>query len=359
MPAPSIMVQSSFFSRGDGVTLRHLAEASGAELRQCDDPERRVFGIASLGEAGPDDVSFFDNRRYQVDLGTSAAACIIVKPKFLDLVPTTTPVLVARSVMPVFAMVGRELFPAAVAVSSAIGAVGVSPKAVIDPTARLEANVTVEPFAVIGGDVEIGRGTVIGAHAVIGNGCRIGRDCQIGAGVNIIHSLVGNNVTIHSGARLGQDGFGYVPGPNGLMKAVQIGRVIIQDEVEIGANTTIDRGAIRDTVIGEGTKIDNQVQIAHNTSIGRHCAIAAQVGISGSVVIGDGVMMGGQSGVNSHTTVGEGAQIAGTASVATHVPARGRWGGTPAKPIRQWFRELTALSEFARKMPSQGTDDEH
>ena len=358
MPAPSNMVQSSFFSRGEGLTLRHLADASGAELRQCDDPERRVFGIASLGEAGPDDVSFFDSRRYQGDLETSGAACVIVRPKFLEHVPSTMPVLVARAVMPAFALVGRQLFPAAVAVSSAIGAVGISPRAEIDPTATLEDGVTVESFSVIGPGVEIGRGTVIGAHTVIGTGCKIGRDCQIGASVNIIHSLIGNRVTIHSGARLGQDGFGYVPGPKGLLKAVQIGRVIIQDDVEIGANTTIDRGAIRDTVIGEGTKIDNQVQIAHNTSIGRHCAIAAQVGISGSVVIGDGVMMGGQSGVNSHTTVGAGAQIAGTASIASDVPAKGRWGGTPAKPIRQWFREITALSEFSRKMPSQGADDE-
>ena len=352
------MVQSSFFSRGNGLTLRHLAAASGAELVQCDDPDRRVFGIASLGEAGPDDVGFFQNPRYLDDLALSQAACVIVKRQHLHHVPVHMPALVARTVMPVFALVGRELFPQAVSVASAIGASGVSAKAEIDASAQLEDGVIVEPFAVIGPDVEIGRGTVVGAHAVIGTGCRIGRDCQIGVGVTIVHSFLGNRVIVHPGARLGQDGFGYVQGPKGLIKAVQIGRVIIQDEVEIGANTTIDRGAIRDTVIGEGTKIDNQVQIAHNTSIGRHCAIAAQVGISGSVVIGDGVMMGGQSGVNSHSTIGDGAQIAGTASVASDVPAKGRWGGTPARPIRQWFREITALSEFSKKMPSRGTDDE-
>ena len=163
---------------------------------------------------------------------------------------------------------------------------------------------------------------------------------------------------VHPGARIGQDGFGYAPGRAGLEKVVQIGRVIIQDDVEIGANTTIDRGAIRDTVIGEATKIDNAVQIAHNVRIGRHCVIVSQVGISGSVDIGDQVMIGGQTGVNGHVTIGDGAQIAAVSTVQGDVPAGARWGGTPAKPVRDWFREMTLLSEMAKKRRAPGKKDD-
>ena len=179
------------------------------------------------------------------------------------------------------------------------------------PSARLENGVTVEPGAVIGPRAEIGGGTVIGANAVIGAEVRIGRDCSIGAGAVITNALIGDRVIIHPGCKIGQDGFGFVMGGNGHLKIPQIGRVIIQDDVEIGAGTTIDRGAIRDTVIGEGTKIDNLVQVGHNVSIGRHCIMVAQVGISGSSTLEDFVVLGARVGVNNNVTIGEGAQIAG------------------------------------------------
>jgi UDP-3-O-[3-hydroxymyristoyl] glucosamine N-acyltransferase len=190
---------------------------------------------------------------------------------------------------------------------------------------------------------------VIAAHAVIGPGVRIGRDCSIGPHASLLHALVGNGVIIHGGARIGQDGFGYAMGPKGHMKVPQTGRVIIQDKVEIGANSTIDRGASRDTVIGEGTKIDNLVQIAHNVVIGRHCVIVAQVGISGSTTLEDFVVLGGQVGVVGHLRIGAGSQIAGSSNIADDVPPGSRWGGTPAKPIRQWFREINTLAALAKK----------
>jgi len=202
---------------------------------------------------------------------------------------------------------------------------------------------------VIGADVEIGFGTVICANAVIGTGTRIGRGCVVGANATVQHALIGDRVLLHPGVCVGQDGFGYAMGPQGHLKVPQIGRVIIQDDVEIGANTTVDRGANRDTVIGEGTKIDNQVQIGHNVVIGRHCVIVSQVGLSGSCTLEDFVAIGGQSGVRGHVTVGMGAQVAAVSVVNEDLPAGGRYGGTPAKPVKQWFREVAALRKLAER----------
>jgi len=225
--------------------------------------------------------------------------------------------------------------------------------------ARLEKGVTVDPGAVIGPGAEIGSGTLIGATAVIGPSVRIGRDCSIGAGSSVLHALIGNRVIIHPGVRIGQDGFGYVMAPTGHTKVPQIGRVIIQDDVEIGAGSTVDRGANRDTVIGEGTKIDNLVQIGHNVAVGRHCVLVAQTGISGSVTLEDFVVLGARVGVNNHVTIGEGAQIAATSIVHGDVPPGARWGGTPAKPVKQWFREMTILARLAaRGDATDGTAEE-
>jgi UDP-3-O-[3-hydroxymyristoyl] glucosamine N-acyltransferase len=178
---------------------------------------------------------------------------------------------------------------------------------------------------------------------------RIGRDCSIGAHAAITHALIGDRVIVHPGCAIGQDGFGFTRGPRGAQKVPQLGRVIIQDDVEIGANTTIDRGAIRDTVIGEGTKIDNLVQIAHNVSIGRHCLLAAQVGISGSTTVEDGVIMAGQVGVADHLTIGAGAMLGAQAGLMHNVPPGERWGGTPARLGKQWLREVATLERLARQ----------
>ncbi len=240
------------------------------------------------------------------------------------------------------------LCPASLRPGSLFGSTGINPGASIHPDARLEPNVIVDPGAVIGPRAEIGAGTVIGPNSVIGPDVCLGRDCSIGPQVTIVHALIGNRVIIHPGVRIGQDGFGFVPSRQGHLKVPQIGRVVIQDDVEIGANSTIDRGSTRDTVIGEGAKIDNLVQIAHNVTIGRSCLIVSQVGISGSTELGDFVAAGGQAGVAGHLKIGAGAEIAAQSGVISDVPAMARLGGTPAQPLRRWLRAHVMLERLAR-----------
>jgi UDP-3-O-[3-hydroxymyristoyl] glucosamine N-acyltransferase len=219
---------------------------------------------------------------------------------------------------------------------------------VIDPSARLEDGVVVEAYATIGPEVEIGEGTLIGAHAMIGAGVKIGRNSSVGAGTSLIYCYVGDNVVIHPGCHLGQDGFGYSASPAGHAKIPQIGRVLIQHHVEIGAGTTIDRGSLRDTVIGEGTKIDNLVQIGHNVYIGRHCLVLAQCGLAGSLTLEDYVALGAKAGLNNHLTVGEGAQVAAMSGVKDNIPPGERWGGIFARPAKQWMREIKVLERLAQ-----------
>jgi UDP-3-O-[3-hydroxymyristoyl] glucosamine N-acyltransferase len=346
-----------FFKRSGGLSLREIAALVSGEAPEGADLDLRINGIAPLDRAGPNDLSFLDNPKYVAVAATTAAGICLTTERFAQALPPRVCVLRVREPYRALVEVARALFPDALRPTSLFDAGGVLPGAHIHPSARLENGVTVDPGAVIGARAEIGGGTVIAAGAVIATGVRIGRDCSIGANASIMHALIGDRVIIHPGCAIGQDGFGFVRGPRGAHKVPQVGRVIIQDDVEIGANSTIDRGAIRDTVIGEGTKIDNLVQIAHNVWIGRHCLLAALVGISGSSTIEDGVVMGGQVGVADHITVGPGAMVAAQSGLMTDVPAGGRWAGSPARPARQWFREVATLEAMAKRRRQH--EDDH
>jgi UDP-3-O-[3-hydroxymyristoyl] glucosamine N-acyltransferase len=343
------MAQPTFFAKPPRNTPAEIAALAGAHLADPSRAGQTVKGLASLDEAGPSHLSFFNNPRYADLLAATRAGACIVGKRFEADVPTHVAVLRAAQPFRAFVRVARELHGETLRPQSWFGVEGIAPSAIVDPSAHLEDGVIVEPLAVIGADVEIGAGTVIGAGAVIGAGVRIGRDCSVGARAAIQCALIGNNVLIHPGCSIGQEGYGFeFFGPEGHLKVPQIGRVLIQNNVEIGAGTTIDRGSLRDTVIGEGTKIDNQVQIGHNVTIGRHCLLAAQIGLAGSLTIGDNVALGAKVGINNHLKIGDRAQVTAMSAVKDDIPADGRWGGHFAKPTRQWFREIVAVERLVR-----------
>jgi UDP-3-O-[3-hydroxymyristoyl] glucosamine N-acyltransferase len=343
------MQHPGFFERAGPFSLGTVAEAVNAKPASDTDLSVAIKDVRPLDGAAEGDLSFLDNPKYLSLFAETAATACLVAPKFATQAPTGTACLITAEPYRAFARALVLFYPDALKPKAALsnGQKG-SPPA-LHPSAVLEPGAIVEPGAVIGPEAHIGRGTTIAAGSVIGFRVHIGRDCYIGPSASITHALLGNQVTIHAGVAIGQDGFGFAMGKNGHLKVPQIGRVIIQDGVEIGANTTIDRGALRDTVIGEGTKIDNLVQIGHNVVVGRHCVIVAQTGISGSAELGDFVVLGGQVGVVGHVKIGAGAQIAASSNVRGDVPPGVRWGGTPAKPVRLWFRELTLLQKLAQR----------
>lgn len=343
------MSQPTFFKAQPSVTLAELAALTGAALSDPAHGSRVIKGAGALDRAGPTQLAFCEHKKYLPTLQATHAGACLVNEKLAPSVPPHVAVLLVKEPYRAFVAALREFHRDSLRPLSSYDSPGIAPSAVIHPTAELEDGVIVDPLAVIGPDAEIGSGTVIGANAVIGANVRIGRDCSIGPGATILFALIGNDVIVHPGCRIGQDGFGYLPGARGHLKIPQAGRVVIQNGVEIGAGTTIDRGALNDTVIGEGSKIDNLVQIGHNVTIGRHCIVVSQSGIAGSSTLGDGVVLGARIGVSDHATIGDGAQIAARSSVVGDVPPGVVWGGSPAKPIKQFFRELFAVERLGRE----------
>jgi UDP-3-O-[3-hydroxymyristoyl] glucosamine N-acyltransferase len=332
----------TFFLQPSSLTVRQIADLTGAVPRDGARLDLVVTGIAALDRARPSDLVYMDNTKYRDRLATTRAGVCLTTDRFAEHAPPALTVLFTAQPFRDFVVVSSKLYPDALRPRPLFDTEGMAPGAIVHPAAEIEDGVTIDPGAVIGPRAAIGAGTVIGATAVIGPGVQIGRDCSVGPGASIMHALIGDNVTLHGGCRIGQDGFRYHPSAKGHVKVPQVGRVIIQDNVEIGANTAIDRGSMGDTVIGEGTKIDNLVQIGHNCMIGRHCILVSQCGISGSVTIGDYAVLGGKVGVADHFTIGEGAMIAAKSGVISDIPAGEKWMGYPAMRGREYLRPFAA-----------------
>lgn len=336
------MADARFYDNQGPFRIGELAAAIGATLGPGTDPEQLVSDVSSPSELHADALGFLASVRAAEGVDLSAAGAWLTSPELAQRLDLSGPVVLHDNPSAAFAAAGHCFYPGAGRSPGASGAA-------IDPTARIGEGVTLEIGAVVGPGAEIGSGTHIAAYAVVARGVSVGRNCYVGAHATLAYSMIGDRVTIFAGARIGNDGFGFVPTPKGPVKVPQLGRVIIQDGAEIGANCTIDRGALDDTVIGEGAKLDNAVHIAHNCKIGRFAMLAAQVGFAGSVTIGDGVLMGGQVGVGNHLTIGAGAQIAAQSGVAKDLKGGAAYGGTPARPAMQWKREMAVMTRLVKE----------
>lgn len=337
------MVDARFFVNHGPFTVADLAAATGAQLFSQDTATRKLGDVAPLDRASANDISFFDNTKYIEQFLNSAAGACFVRPKFSEQAPKTMALLITDDPYRCYAMAAQKFYPTDIKATNSI-----APSAIIDPSAKIGKEVTIMAGAVIGANVQIGDGSRIGANCVLHDGVEVGKGCQIGALSSFSHCIIGDRVLIHRGVHIGQDGFGFALGREGHIKVPQLGRVVIENDVEIGAGTAIDRGTGPDTFIGEGTKIDNLVQIGHNVQIGRRAVIVAQCGISGSTRIGDGVVLAGQAGLSGHIKIGHGAKIAAKSGVIGDVPAGASYGGYPAVPVQEWHRQTIALSRLVK-----------
>ncbi|KAB2941989.1 MAG: UDP-3-O-(3-hydroxymyristoyl)glucosamine N-acyltransferase [Hyphomicrobium sp.] len=338
------MADARFFHRAGPFPLGDIATVVGAEPLLPADEAVSIHDIAALESAGPDDISVFTDVRYLDALAPSRAGAIIITRKLAHHAAASSRLIYVDDPRRAYAQVGRLFYP-----PQALQP-GVHPTASVHPSASIGLGAQVDAGAIIGRDVDIGERCHIGANVVVGDGVLIGDDCRIGANSCISHALIGHRVEIETCVTVGSQGFGFVPGPMSLERMLQLGRVVIEEGVKIGANCAIDRGATDDTVIGAGSVLDNLVHIAHNVRLGRHCVICAQVGIAGSTVVGDGVMMGGQTGVADHLTIGARAQIAAKSGVMRDVEPGAVVGGFPAVAIKSWHRQTIGIARLSKKV---------
>lgn len=338
------MADPVFFNRAGPFSISQLAEITNSEIHGTDDTSITFDDVAALDSAEKNNISFLDNRKYVDAFTKSNAGACIVHPDFIDRAPDGMVLLVSKMPYQAYAKIAQAFYPPVPFVAE------ISKNANIDKSASIGTGCRVEDGVYVGPGAVIGNGSSIGHGGYIGAGVKLGDACIVAPGVTIQYAMIGNGCILHPGARIGQDGFGFAPGgpPEGHIKVPQLGRVIIGDMVEIGANTTIDRGAGPDTIIGDGTKIDNLVQIGHNVEIGMGCFIAGLAGISGSTKIGNFVMLGGQSGYAGHINVGDGAQIAAQSGVMRDVEPGARMVGAPAIADREFFRQVAALKKLVK-----------
>jgi UDP-3-O-[3-hydroxymyristoyl] glucosamine N-acyltransferase len=339
MDWPPVPGDPRFFRRSGPYSLAAVADAAEADASAH---RLMLTGVAPLQTAAPTEVSVFHNRKYATALAETRAGAVIVHADLADRIPPTAVAIVSAEPYAAWARVAALFHPIPPARP------GVHPSAVVAPDAAIDASAEIGPLAVIGAGVTIGPRCCVGPAAILGEGVRLGADCRIGAHVTLSHALLGDRVIVYPGARIGQDGFGFVPDGEGFLSVPQLGRLVLEDDVEIGANTTIDRGALLDTRIGAGSRLDNLVQIGHNVSLGRGCVIVSQVGISGSTILEDHVMVGGQAGLADHLRIGRRARIGAQAGVMADVPTGVDVVGSPAQPVRDFFRQVALLRRLVR-----------
>ena len=333
-----------FFDRQGPFSIDELAASAEAEIvGHVGAGGVSLRGVAPLQAATSQEISFLDNRRYLPLLAETKAGAVILGPAFTDKLPEGVVGLVSKTPYLAWARIAARFHPVA------SSRPGVHPTALIDETALLGEGVEIGPFVTIGAHAEIGAGSVISAHAAIGDGVVIGTHSRIGAHVSLSHAILGERVTLYPGVRVGQDGFGFAVGPAGFETVPQLGRVVLGHDVEIGANSTIDRGSMRDTIIGAGTRIDNLVQIGHNAQLGRCCIVVSQAGISGSTELGDFVTIAAQAGLIGHIKIGDKARVGAQCGVMSDVEAGADVIGSPAMPFREFFRNVAFLRRLAKK----------
>ncbi len=337
------MADPRFHKNAGPFTLSDLARVGQAQLLPGAHMDRQFNDVATLADAGSEHVSFFDNRKYQAAFFESKAGACVVSPDYVGRGPKGMELLISNNPYKSYARIAQAFYPKQMPTESSR-----HESAIIDPAAKINEPCWIAAGAVIGKGVEIGAGTYIEENVVIKNNVVIGQDCHIMSGCTLSHCVIGNRVVIYPGARIGQPGFGFAPDAVAPVKVPQLGRVIIEDDVEIGANSTIDRGALGDTVIGAGTMIDNMVQIGHNVKTGRGCVIVSQVGISGSTILADYVQLGGQAGIAGHVNIGRGARVAAKAGVMRDISPGEAVGGYPAVPIKQWHRQTASLTQLSK-----------
>lgn len=336
------MADSRFFSRSEPFTIQQLADLVQAEISDPSKASMLISDVAALDQAGEGQISFLDNIKYKDMFSATKAAACIVSPEHQAIAPAGTVLLLTPTPYKAYALIAQAFYPDAIAGN-------VSDNAIIGQGCEIGEGCVIAAGAVLQDGVKLGAGCFIDSGAVIGKNVEIGAGSRIGANVVLSHCLIGDHVNIYPGCCIGQDGFGFAPDPQGFVKVPQLGRVIIGNGVEIGSNTTIDRGAGPDTLIGDGTWIDNLVQIGHNVKIGRCCIIIAQVGISGSAVIGDFAVIAGQAGVAGHLSIGSGARIGAQSGVMRDIPAGEEYIGSPAMPARQFMRQIAAMKGLIKK----------
>lgn len=329
------------------MSLAQIAAKIGATLANPADADFIVQDVAALDAATSEHLSFLDNKKYRDQFAATKAGAAIIHPDMVSFAPSGTKLLLSKSPYKSYALAAQAFYP------ESRPAAGISDVARIHPTAKIGQGAYIGDFVIIGENAVIGANAWIEHHATIGAGVQMGDGCRVGANASVSHTILGTNVRLYPGVRIGQDGFGFAIDPTGFVKVPQLGRVVMGDHIEIGANTCIDRGAQGDTVIGSGTWIDNLVQIGHNVKIGRGCVIVSQVGVSGSTELGDFVVLAGQVGVAGHLKIGAMTRVAAKSGVTKDIPAKEEWMGYPAMPMKTFLRQTVAVSKLITKSKTE------